>query len=728
MKIKLPSGFSSIVDYIDKKTGHGIKLAVKIAIIGFVLAIILAIAGLEYTARPQFCNTCHYMRPFYKAWSTSSHNNVPCTECHFPPGIKGTLEGKFKALVQLTKYITRQYGTKPWTEIEDASCLRSGCHEQRLLRGKVDFQGITFDHTPHLTSFRRVTRLRCTSCHSQIVQGTHMTVTVNTCFLCHFKNISGAEALVTCTWCHQISRLKQAAAKFNHSSVLERGVSCQNCHDNIIHGDGSVPKIRCFVCHTEPERIAMYSDIKFMHRNHVTNHKIDCFRCHLEIEHKFPEEAQFSLDCQSCHPSHHQNQKDLYMGKGGEGVKRINDPMFAAHVSCNGCHIKHKLVAGRGIVMEASQAACMSCHGEKYGVILKAWKSKMALMVPPAEAFLNTASNKIKRIKNSAGRDKALKFLEDARNNINIVKYGRGVHNVEYSEELLKESVKLVRDALKLASVEVKWKGFGSAVSLASQSKCFYCHTTINTKDLPVFDVAFKHRPHFEKAGLSCEYCHSIKNKPGTAGHGKLLVLKKDCQNCHRQSGANPHEKGWIARHSSTSSNETLTCAVCHGKPVCTSCHVQRKPASHTGRWAALHGKSSSRASCRTCHSEEFCTRCHGLTMPHPSDWKEKLHQPTAKKDKGLCRKCHAEKFCINCHGIAMPHPSNWASGGHQPVAKKSAAVCSRCHKPDFCVSCHGLQMPHPSNWLDIHKETVARDGKNLCLNCHKEEFCSKCH
>ena len=31
-------------------------------------------------------------------------------------------------------------------------------------------------------------KLRCTSCHSQIVQGQHMAVTATTCFLCHFKN------------------------------------------------------------------------------------------------------------------------------------------------------------------------------------------------------------------------------------------------------------------------------------------------------------------------------------------------------------------------------------------------------------------------------------------------------------------------------------------------------------------------------------------------------------
>ena len=68
----------------------------------------------------------------------------------------------------------------------------SGCHETRLLQGKVKFKRFYFDHKPHLTELRRGKKLRCTSCHSQIVQGDHMKVTESTCFLCHFKEIGRA--------------------------------------------------------------------------------------------------------------------------------------------------------------------------------------------------------------------------------------------------------------------------------------------------------------------------------------------------------------------------------------------------------------------------------------------------------------------------------------------------------------------------------------------------------
>ena len=54
------------------------------------------------------------------------------------------------------------------------------------------------------TILRRGKKLRCTSCHSQIVQGSHMSVTTSTCFLCHFKDQHFNQGLGTCTRCHQI--------------------------------------------------------------------------------------------------------------------------------------------------------------------------------------------------------------------------------------------------------------------------------------------------------------------------------------------------------------------------------------------------------------------------------------------------------------------------------------------------------------------------------------------
>src|SRR5688572_1513789 len=164
------------------------------------LAFILFGAGsagfAEYSMQPDFCRSCHIMEPYYVAWHESTHKGVACTKCHFEPGLEKTLYGKFQASSQAAKYITNTYGSKPHAEIRDSSCMREGCHTERLLKGKVNWTvksvkghdvTIKFDHTPHLTKERRGKQLRCVSCHSQIVQGQHLVVTLDTCYLCHFK-------------------------------------------------------------------------------------------------------------------------------------------------------------------------------------------------------------------------------------------------------------------------------------------------------------------------------------------------------------------------------------------------------------------------------------------------------------------------------------------------------------------------------------------------------------
>src|SRR6266545_3885262 len=83
-----------------------------IYILGF---LVLTAAAAEYTSRPGFCPTCHYMESFYQSWRTSAHNKVDCVECHFEPGIAGTIKGKLNGLVQIVNYISLSYKTrKPW--------------------------------------------------------------------------------------------------------------------------------------------------------------------------------------------------------------------------------------------------------------------------------------------------------------------------------------------------------------------------------------------------------------------------------------------------------------------------------------------------------------------------------------------------------------------------------------------------------------------------------------
>lgn len=260
------------------------------------LVVGVAVLGGLYkvSSSPVLCSGCHIMTPYVEAWKTSKHNKVACVECHYPPGFRDSLWVKYQALAQVAKWATQTYSSKPFAEIEDASCLRSGCHERRLLDGKVVFKrNIIFDHRPHLEEVRRGRQLRCTSCHSQIVVGTHIEVTESTCFLCHFKGMKvGRELhpLAGCTGCHEAptGEIRVGSIWFSHEEMVRRGVACEKCHLNVIEGEGEAPRARCFTCHNQPEKLERYGDTEFVHDFHVAGHNIECARCHDEIRHRLP--------------------------------------------------------------------------------------------------------------------------------------------------------------------------------------------------------------------------------------------------------------------------------------------------------------------------------------------------------------------------------------------------------------------------------------------------------
>jgi nitrate/TMAO reductase-like tetraheme cytochrome c subunit len=42
------------------------------------LGIVAVWASIEVSSRPQFCGSCHLMKPYYASWEQSRHGNVAC--------------------------------------------------------------------------------------------------------------------------------------------------------------------------------------------------------------------------------------------------------------------------------------------------------------------------------------------------------------------------------------------------------------------------------------------------------------------------------------------------------------------------------------------------------------------------------------------------------------------------------------------------------------------------
>ncbi len=428
-----------------------------------VLILILLVGMFEFSTSPYFCSSCHIMKPYYQAWKTSSHNHVPCVECHYPPELREKLWLKFQAFSQVAKYVTKTYSSKPYAEISDTSCLRKGCHEKRLLERKVVFKkGIKFYHKPHLTLGRRGKKLRCTSCHSQVVVGNHMEVTESTCFLCHFKGkVIGRneEPLGGCPSCHSAPTgdIEFEGITFNHKDFVgDRGIKCLNCHLDAVQGSGEAPKDRCFQCHNNEKTLSMYDDTNLIHKMHVTEHKVDCTQCHLKIEHKVRTAVEpLQYNCSICHENKHNATKEMYAGTGGKGVPRMPSVMFISQVDCIGCH-KIPLATTReteftGQTYRASEAACVSCHGEEYEGILGEWKESVRNGTEETGPILREASEIAKKTTvRKKDFQKGVILLNRARYNFNFVKLGNGFHNVDYALAILEKTKSDAKQALEL--------------------------------------------------------------------------------------------------------------------------------------------------------------------------------------------------------------------------------------------------------------------------------------
>jgi nitrate/TMAO reductase-like tetraheme cytochrome c subunit len=605
------------------------------------LLLVLFVASVQLTSTSRFCAVCHYMKTFYQSWKTSSHSHVECSTCHYPPGLRSKLRAKMEGLVQVARYWSKLYlKSKPWAEIPDESCLRPGCHDKRLLQGQVKFKTVVFDHTIHFTDLKRGKKLRCTTCHSQIVQGEHITVTDSSCFICHFKKSDINPQASRCALCHKPADLvPPAVSRFDHTVVFQKNFSCDKCHSQVVLGDGAVPRENCYKCHFQADRLDKYADTNLIHTNHITAHKIECTQCHLAIQHKIIQDIETIADCRTCHTGLHQAQKILYTGEGGKGVPHaMPNVMLQKGLSCKGCHVFHeeKGQLVKSDTLHARAESCESCHGKGFARLQRDWAQAAASKLASLRSIYDRALG-IVRASAHAKKAESLALLDDAAFNMDIVERGKSVHNIKYSQELIAAAWGQVNDALRMiASAYVPEKIVFQAS--AGETPCLSCHTGVEELSGSVFGLTFPHRSHLLKQNLECYTCHS-----NVRIHGEFVATKKTCAACHHQ-------------------NPKQDCAVCHtlqktlheggtleGVPVvkdamaeagidCAACHLDAKnrlERSDAGKCVECHGKEDYRktfadwqASIKNL-STDLQAALRGVRKPGLSDEQIKLVQKT---------------------------------------------------------------------------------------------------
>jgi hypothetical protein len=398
-----------------------------------------------------------------------------------------------------------------------------------------------------------------------------------------------------------------AKFRYNHTEMVKKNIECSKCHNKVISGTGNVPEENCFGCHYEKERLSKYSDLNFIHKTHIADHRVECIRCHLGIEHKIIKVTSGVLqECNSCHPDLHNAQAILYSGHGGKDLEDLPSPMYKSGLNCSGCHYFKGMLNGKSSINYAKGKSCEDCHGKGYDKILEHWKEiSLKKMNELMIIFKNVKSEVI----NSSSKEKSqsLNLVNNAEYNINLVKNGKGVHNIEYSDKLLQAGFLDLKEALKLISSNKKLPDMKLATD-SIPSECVGCHIGILDVSVEIYGLKFSHRIHTIQNKLRCYDCHSNAVK-----HGQLIKKKDECTECHHRdkSGLNCvkcHElQARIYDGSYNSLNQPSVMSVAEVK--CADCHIKDG------------GKVSrpQKENCRKCHDAGYDNKL--------SEWQKQIKQ-----------------------------------------------------------------------------------------------------
>ncbi len=494
---------------------------------GVVLLVVIAIGITSWRMNsPSFCSNCHYMDPYVRHWEASGHAQVSCVDCHTNYGVSDLA-------MSTLKYWTNTYSMRPTASVDDNACLASGCHEQRLLEGKAEYgTRITFDHTVHFGKTLRGEKLRCTSCHNQIVQFSdeishgQMAVNNKSCFICHFKDAGEGEAITGCDACHGMptTTVQHAGFTFDHAPYIKQNVACKQCHTKIVKGDGAVPEAKCYSCHVERSR--QDHTLEELHAIHVTTNGIDCFRCHSDMEHgNFEMVSSLDIQCESCHLRQHNGPKQLYMGIGGKDTLDMPSEMFLAQVSCTGCHT-HLTPQGQPLAhqekKEAQRTSCVTCHGKGYDLMFDNWLEGSRKALADYEKYLSA----VRPVVASLGGNTARAALADAEANFNFIRDSHLPHNIRYSLYLMNSSAARLEKAIKAIKPSYQMPDVGAAVK--PENSCLtFCHAKSLPETVTYEGKSLPHLQHATDLEVACASCHSVTE------HGKTQINKDVCAGCH---------------------------------------------------------------------------------------------------------------------------------------------------------------------------------------------------
>lgn len=318
------------------------------------------------------------------------------------------------------------------------------------------------------TRLRHLQGLGCAACHAFDATGQrHISVNQTTCFTCHFNNEGFNTGTGECLKCHEAPTraiVVHAATTLepdekptlmDHRDIVSRKINCASCHFDVVQPGIGVTARECQNCHDQDRFLEGFdarttADVERYHEVHIGHRRARCEDCHRGNEHRLLDPLRIEpgpsflrpvlSDCQHCHPGHHAEQVELLAGVGGAGVDRpMPNAMFGSRINCRACHTEPGSDFKGDPLIKATQEACIACHSGEYGKMFEQWTSEIETYLSEAEALLANAERRAAELEKAGRpltRDSQV-MLDQARENIRLVKAGRGIHNRHFALQLL---------------------------------------------------------------------------------------------------------------------------------------------------------------------------------------------------------------------------------------------------------------------------------------------------
>ncbi|MFO0840377.1 MAG: NapC/NirT family cytochrome c [Phycisphaerae bacterium] len=322
---------------------------------------------------------------------------------------------------------------------------------------KSAVQWMLLEH--RVVRLKQLAGLSCASCHNFDATGTgHISVNRNVCFTCHFTNEQFNQRTGECLKCHEPQTREiavhqtagNAPVMMDHGDIIRRNINCVSCHRDVVRGSSNVSARECTHCHDQEKFLAEFENrntatVAEYHRVHVVPQRARCQDCHQIVTHGLIDPQRIASgagylepvlnDCQHCHPSHHSEQVSLLMGTGGAGITQaMPNAMMGSRINCSGCHVQSANDFKGDALVKATAQACVNCHSSEYAPMFEQWKAETSTYLTEVETQLKQVDELL------GGRpapDSLRKLIEQARQNVHLVKTGGALHNKPFALQLL---------------------------------------------------------------------------------------------------------------------------------------------------------------------------------------------------------------------------------------------------------------------------------------------------